>query len=88
MLLLSNSIARRKKLKSRPTAVGGGNFELINETLDHSDCGGVTNARYILRAMIKQGSSYRWGLPKTIANVLGNAINDTIGRGKTVDLLE
>lgn len=86
VLSLTNHVKRRKRLKSCPTATGGGNFELIDGSLHNCDCGGVTDARCILRAMIKRGSSYRWGLPKTIANVLGIAIDDTIRRGKSVDL--
>ena len=86
------SLTQRDRCKKRQRwshpGFGGGNFELLKESLCHCDCGGVTDARCVLRTMIKQGSNYRWGLPNTIANVLGNALDDTVGRGKPVDLPE
>ena len=75
---------RKRKLGSTATTID--NFDLLQETLHHGDCGGVTDARCLLKAMIKRGSNYRWSLPKTISNVLGNALVDTIGSGKPVDL--
>ena len=88
VLSLTHYVTRRKKRKLCPAVFGGENFELLQETVHHGDCGGVTNARCTLQAMIKQGSNYKWGLPETISNVLGNAPVDTVGRSKSIDLPE
>ena len=40
------------------------------------------------KVMIKQGSSYYWGLSQRIPNVLDNALVNTIGKNKRVNLPE
>ena len=69
VLSLTNHAGRNKKRKVGSTATTREKFDLLQETLHHGDCGGVTDARCILRAMINRGSNYRWSLPKTISNV-------------------